>query len=151
MFNGVFANLDKHQLVALVSCLVPVEKSNEDIVLTRQLAEPLKQLQDTAKMIAEVSNSCKIEVNSEDYIESFRPSLMDVIYAWSTGKGFAEICGMTDIFEGSIIRATRRLDELMQQLARAAYVVGDHDLKERFEESNATIKRDIMFAASLYI
>jgi superfamily II RNA helicase len=29
---------------------------------------------------------------------------------------------MTDIFEGSIIRVARRLDELMQQLARAARV-----------------------------
>jgi superfamily II RNA helicase len=29
---------------------------------------------------------------------------------------------MTDIFEGSIIRVARRLDELMQQLARAAKV-----------------------------
>lgn len=29
---------------------------------------------------------------------------------------------MTDIFEGSIIRVARRLDELMQQLARAAQV-----------------------------
>lgn len=28
MFNNTFNNLDKHQLVALVSCLVPVEKSN---------------------------------------------------------------------------------------------------------------------------
>ena len=28
MFNGVFNSLDKHQLVALISCLVPVEKSN---------------------------------------------------------------------------------------------------------------------------
>lgn len=28
MFNGVFNSLDKHQLVALISCLVPTEKSN---------------------------------------------------------------------------------------------------------------------------
>lgn len=28
MFNGVFNSLNKHQLVALISCLVPVEKSN---------------------------------------------------------------------------------------------------------------------------
>ena len=27
MFNGTFSGLDKHQLVALVSCLVPGEKS----------------------------------------------------------------------------------------------------------------------------
>ena len=31
MFNGVFNSLDKHQLVSLISCLVPVEKSNVSI------------------------------------------------------------------------------------------------------------------------
>jgi ATP-dependent RNA helicase DOB1 len=56
-----------------------------------------------------------------------------------------------DIFEGSIIRATRRLDELMQELTQAAKVIGDTDLAKRLEESNMTIRRDIMFAASLYI
>lgn len=57
----------------------------------------------------------------------------------------------SDIFEGSIIRATRRLDELMQELTQAAKVIGDTDLAKRLEESNMTIRRDIMFAASLYI
>ena len=33
MFNGVFNSLDKHQLVALISCLVPVEKSNVSLSL----------------------------------------------------------------------------------------------------------------------
>ena len=56
-----------------------------------------------------------------------------------------------DIYEGSIIRATRRLDELMQQLTAAAKVVGDDALAARIEESNLTIRRDIIFAASLYI
>lgn len=57
----------------------------------------------------------------------------------------------SDIYEGSIIRATRRLDELMQQLTAAAKVVGDDALAGRIEESNLTIRRDIIFAASLYI
>ena len=55
------------------------------------------------------------------------------------------------MYEGSIIRATRRLDELMQELAHAAKVVGDVELASHIEESNKTIRRDIMFAASLYI
>eukprot|EP00878_Enallax_costatus_P042130 GHUV01049171.1.p1 GENE.GHUV01049171.1~~GHUV01049171.1.p1 ORF type:complete len:161 (-),score=26.70 GHUV01049171.1:113-595(-) len=62
-----------------------------------------------------------------------------------------QIAGMTDIFEGSIIRVARRLDELMQQLARAAQVVGDETLAKRFEESNETLRRGIMFSASLYL
>lgn len=48
-------------------------------------------------------------------------------------------------------RATRRLDELMQQLERAATVVGDTDLAAKFAAGRETIRRDIMFAASLYI
>ena len=62
-----------------------------------------------------------------------------------------EVCARTDLFEGSVIRATRRLDELMGELAAAANVVGDLDLESKFRGSSATIRRDIMFAASLYI
>ena len=42
------------------------------------------------------------------------------------------ICAKTDLFEGSIIRATRRLDELMGELATAAHVIGDVDLEAKF-------------------
>ena len=38
------------------------------------------------------------------------------------GATFEQLCKMTDIFEGSIIRATRRLDELMRQLVNAMSV-----------------------------
>lgn len=62
-----------------------------------------------------------------------------------------QVCQITDIFEGSLVRAVRRLDELMQQLAAAADAVGDKELAERLTESNMTIRRDIMFAASLYV
>lgn len=33
MFDGTFGSLDKHQLVALVSCLVPVDRSNVRVLL----------------------------------------------------------------------------------------------------------------------
>ncbi len=71
--------------------------------------------------------------------------------AAAQGATFEQLCRMTDIFEGSIIRATRRLDELMRQLADAAGVLGDVGLQQKFLDSDATIRRDIMFAASLYL
>mmetsp|Transcript_27289 Transcript_27289/g.68718 ORF Transcript_27289/g.68718 Transcript_27289/m.68718 type:complete len:177 (+) Transcript_27289:320-850(+) len=151
MFNGVFNNLDKHQLVALVSCLVPVDKTNEQIQLTKDLSGPLGDLQRTARFIAEISNEEGIEVEVDPYVESFKASLMDVIFHWSQGASFQKICDMTDIFEGSIIRATRRLDELMRQLENASRAVGDEELAKKFNESATTIRRDIMFAASLYV
>lgn len=146
-----------------------------------------------------------LECDDEVYLDSFKPTLMDVFYDWSLGKSFADVSGgavgggarrllccrtravsqqyctgvlceqvvaagtliaclllrvwccnlqvakKTDIFEGSIIRVARRLDELMQQLARAARVIGDEKLAARFEESNETLRRGIMFSASLYL
>jgi ATP-dependent RNA helicase DOB1 len=62
-----------------------------------------------------------------------------------------QVCQKTDIYEGTIVRACRRLDELMQQLARAAEVIGDRALAARITESNDTMRRDIMFTASLYV
>jgi ATP-dependent RNA helicase DOB1 len=39
--------------------------------------------QDTARRIADVVKECKLEVAADEYVESFRPVLMDVVYAWS--------------------------------------------------------------------
>lgn len=151
LFNGTLLNLDVHELVALVSCLVPVEKSQEDIKLTKKMAPSLAQLQETARYVAEVSKECKLELVTDDFVASFKPALMDVTYSWSKGASFREVALMTDVFEGSIIRAMRRLDELMQELTRAARVAGDEKLAAHIEASNLTIRRDIIFAASLYI
>ncbi|EFJ40622.1 hypothetical protein VOLCADRAFT_121704 [Volvox carteri f. nagariensis] len=138
LLNGTFSSLESAQLVALASCLIP-------------MAGPLAQLQAAARHIAEVSRECKLDLDPDEYVESFKPALMDVIYSWSKGATFAQVCDMTDIFEGSLVRATRRLDELLGQLANAAAAVGDHTLADKIREATNTIRRDIMFAASLYI
>ncbi|KAF6155163.1 hypothetical protein GIB67_019689 [Kingdonia uniflora] len=117
MFNGTFNDLDHHQVATLSSCFIPREKSNEQIHLRTELGEPLQQLQESARRIAEIQRECKLEVNVEEYVEStVRIFFMDVIYCWSKGATFAEVIEMTDIFEGSIIRLSRRLDEFLNQL-----------------------------------
>ncbi|KAH9305965.1 hypothetical protein KI387_010369 [Taxus chinensis] len=125
MFNGTFNDLDHHQVAALASCFVPCDKSQEQVHLTNELVKPLQQLRDSARWIAEVQRECKLDVDIEEYVESTtRPHLMDVVYHWSTGASFAEVTSRTDIFEGSIIRMTRRLDEFLNQPSRSVYVNG---------------------------
>ena len=55
----------------------------EEVQLKRELAGPLSQLQETSRSIAEVQRESKLEVDTDQYVESFKPFLMDVIYAWS--------------------------------------------------------------------
>lgn len=58
---------------------------------------------------------------------------------------------MTSAFEGSIIRTMRRLEELLLELRMAAKAIGNTELESKFEQASQKIKRDIAFAASLYL
>lgn len=58
---------------------------------------------------------------------------------------------MTDVYEGSLIRLFRRLEELLRQMAQAAKVMGSDDLEQKFEQSLAKVRRDIVAAQSLYL
>lgn len=55
----------------------------EQIQLTKALSEPLSQLQQTARNIAEISQECKLQVEPDEYVESFKPFSMDITYHWS--------------------------------------------------------------------
>lgn len=55
----------------------------QEVQLIRTLAEPLLQLQQTAKAIGEVQQNCKLPIDPEEFAQSFKPDLMDVIYQWS--------------------------------------------------------------------
>lgn len=151
LFNGVFNDLSVPQAVALLSTFVFEEKSQQLPKLTEELSGPLRMLQDTARRIAKVSNEAKLAIEEDEYVEKFKPQMMDVAYAWSKGATFAQICKMTDVFEGSIIRCMRRLEELLREMCCAAKAIGNTDLENKFSEGIKTIKRDIIFAASLYL
>ncbi|XP_036134926.1 exosome RNA helicase MTR4 isoform X2 [Molossus molossus] len=151
MFNGLFNDLSAEQAAALLSCFVFQENSSEMPKLTEQLAGPLRQMQECAKRIAKVSAEAKLEIDEETYLSSFKPHLMDVVHTWATGATFAHICKMTDVFEGSIIRCMRRLEELLRQMCQAAKAIGNTELENKFAEGITKIKRDIVFAASLYL
>ncbi|BFZ16903.1 hypothetical protein BsWGS_19942 [Bradybaena similaris] len=151
LFNGVFTDLSPQQACALISCFVFQEKASEMPKLGEELAGPLKIMQDTARRIARISREAKLELDEEAYVDSFRPHLMDVVNAWCNGSSFAQICKMTDVFEGSIIRAMRRLEETLRQMVQAAKAIGNTELENKFSEGIRQIKRDIVFAASLYL
>lgn len=152
MFNGVFNELSVKEIVALLSCLINTEKVKEgQKPPTTTLEAPVRQLRETARRIATIMQDAKISINVEEYVESFSTTLVDVMIAWCEGAKFSQICKMTDMFEGSVIRSIRRLEELLRQLTVAAHTIGDVEFEKKFEEGCRKIKRDIVFAASLYL
>lgn len=151
LFNGAFAELSPHQINSLLSCFVFDEKAEHSHKLIEELQQPLNMMQDLAKRIATVSKEANLDLDEQEYIEKFKPSLMDCVFAWSKGASFAEVLKQTDAFEGSIIRCMRRLEELLRQMCQASRVIGNTELENKFSEAISYIKRDIVFAGSLYI
>ena len=94
----------------------------------------------------------KIPLDKEEYISKFKPDLMELTMLWCGGASFKEVSDEArDIYEGTIIRAFRRLDELISQLIESAKIIGNVDLRRKFEESQSNLKRGIVFTASLYL
>uniref|UniRef100_A0A7S1UDM2 ATP-dependent RNA helicase Ski2/MTR4 C-terminal domain-containing protein n=1 Tax=Phaeomonas parva TaxID=124430 RepID=A0A7S1UDM2_9STRA len=152
MFNGVFASLTEEQLAGLVACLCFAEKrTEEDARLSPTLAGPFQQLQEAARQVGTVCADCGVELEVEAFVEKFNPEMMEVLYAWASGCKFVDLCKLTDAYEGTIIRLIRREEELLRQLSSASYAIGNMELRDKFDRVSTKIKRDIVFAASLYL
>ncbi|EAT87640.1 hypothetical protein HBI56_120940 [Parastagonospora nodorum] len=151
LFNRFFNELTPEQCAACLSCFIFEEKSKEVPALKEELAKPYREIQQQARVIAKISVESKLTVNEEEYLKSFKFELMDVVYAWSKGATFAEICKMTDVYEGSLIRLFRRLEELLRQIAQASKVMGSEELEQKFTAALDLVRRDLVAAQSLYL
>ncbi|KAJ8652675.1 hypothetical protein O0I10_011682 [Lichtheimia ornata] len=151
IFQNVFNDLSVDQCVALLSCFVFDEKTDKKSKLQEELAEPLRLIQNTARQIGDIALECKMNIDVDAYVAKFNPGLMDVVYAWCRGATFAELCKSTEVYEGSLIRAFRRLEELLKEMVAASSSIGNTELESKFAEGIKKIHRDIIFAASLYI
>lgn len=58
---------------------------------------------------------------------------------------------LTDIQEGIIVRCIQQLNETISDVKSGAWVVGSAELQKKMDETSTALKRDIVFAASLYM
>jgi len=98
------------------------------------MLKPYKQLMDIVKKVLKVSIESKLELDEETYIKSFSKQFINVAYAWGNGDSFASICKLTNMYEGSIIRVIKNIDELLKQLVNACHVIGNLELENKFKE-----------------
>lgn len=151
IFNGMFTDLTPAQCAAVLSCFVFQERSKEVRKPNPILDEPFKQLTEMASKVAKVSKEAKLDITEKAYVESFRSELMEVVYRWCEGAKFTEICQMTDVYEGSLIRTFRRLEELLKQIVDASKTIGNTELEAKMTECEKLIHRGIISANSLYL
>jgi ATP-dependent RNA helicase DOB1 len=151
-FGGALGALRPDQLAALVSCFVWREKAEAAGRVPPEMEAAVAALREAARRVGRAEAECGMPADVDEYVASFKPELMEVVLAWCGGATFAHIMKLAGkVFEGSLVRAFRRLDELLRQLAAALRAVGDVELAARVEEAIEKIKRDVIFAASLFL
>jgi len=171
MFEGIFSDLEPCSIAALASCLVFQEKLDpSEYILPDQaarseldglqldptametLAASLNKLKRVALALGTVQAECGLPVSPSEYQSmTVNPGLLIPALLWAQGAPFKDICVWTPVQEGSIVRTIVRLSELLRETADVARVIGDSRLLSKVDTASRSIKRDIIFAASLYV
>ncbi|KAI0718916.1 antiviral helicase [Cerioporus squamosus] len=147
ILENTLAAYEPEEVVALLSCFVFQEKTEVEPVIPPKLQEGLVAVMAIAERVEAVQTRHNALV--EDF-RALKPGLVEVVYEWAKGMPFEQITELTDVAEGTIVRVITRLDETCREVRDAARVIGDAELFKKMEEAQIKIKRDIVFAASLY-
>ncbi|KAI5124130.1 hypothetical protein M0805_000941 [Coniferiporia weirii] len=148
ILENMLASYEPEEVVALLSCFVFQEKTDVEPVIPPKLEEGRRAILDIAVRVGMVQDRHKVA--AADAETKLKFGLAEVVYEWAKGMPFEQITSLTDVAEGTIVRVITRLDETCREVRDAARVIGDASLMKKMEEAQIKIKRDIVFAASLY-
>merc|ERR1711920_529021 len=111
------------------------EKCEDPITNNLDLVRAFDTIKGIARNVGEIMVENKMPIDVEEYVGKVKPQLMDVVLKWLEGQRFYEIMNHCNLYEGSVVRVIRRLEELEKKL----------------NEGRSRLKRGIIFAASLYL
>jgi ATP-dependent RNA helicase DOB1 len=159
VFNNIFDGMSGEHIIAMCSCLILDENGkdeNNDAGALLQGEPDLLAAFDKARSIAQEISAVMVESkvpnhDPELYLAKLKPQLVKPVLLWMEGKPFKEVMQNTDLFEGSVVRVVRRLEELVRELILAAKSIGHKDLEAKLMEGRTKLRRGIIFAASLYL
>jgi antiviral helicase SKI2 len=155
VFEGILNELEPAEIVAALSSLIYQQKSDDDdfdIEMPESLLNCCQRMKTIALNLGQMQKEHGLDVDPMEYSENtLKFGLVHVVYEWALGVPFSNICELTTAQEGSIVRCITRLDELCREVRNCARVVGNPTLYRKMEAASVAIKRDIVFASSLYV
>lgn len=150
----MLAEYEPEEIVALLSAFVFQEKTENEPTLTPRLEkgkEAIIRIADKVNNFQILHQVILSSEDSNDFTSKPRFGLAEVVYEWARGMSFNRITDLTDVMEGTIVRCITRLDETCREVKNAAKLVGDPTLYLKMQQAQELIKRDVIFAASLYM
>ena len=163
LFSGFFKDLTLEEIGAAIYCCLSKETGgkkeeesslNKDKLAQKSTEKIFEAIQKKAEYIGEILEECKMlgKDGKEKYIESFNDNYMLPMYKWINGISFSDLIKeYYSLYEGSIIRVIRRVEEFSKNFVLCAQHIGDNNLQNKLQELENKIKRGLPFTASLYL
>jgi len=156
IMDNLLDTLTPEEIPALLSafvCQVKQDETDFGDSLPYSLVKAMDRTTQTCRKIIQLEEDLGIQIEDEEvYLkEKLNFSLVKVVYEWANQKDFVEICQLTEVQEGLIVSTMLRLDILLRDVRSACKVMGNMKLYKLLEESSHLIRRDIVFAGSLYL
>ncbi|XP_045681804.1 helicase SKI2W isoform X2 [Phyllostomus hastatus] len=150
MFDNALSALRPEEIAALLSGLVCQSPGDTGEQLPSTLKQGVERVRAVAKRIGEVQAACGLNQTVEEFVGELNFGLVGVVYEWARGMPFSELAGLSGTPEGLVVRCIQRLAEMCRSLRGAARLVGEPVLGAKMETAATLLRRDIVFAASLY-
>ena len=164
LFNGFFKDLSLEEIGAAIYCCLSKENNsskqdeqpslNNDKNAIKSTKKIFEEIKEKAEYIGEILEECKIfaKDGKKKYIEGLNDSYMLPMYKWIKGFSFSELIKeYYTLYEGSLIRVIRRVEEFSKNFLTSAQNIGDYNLQNKLEQMENKIKRGLPFTASLYL
>ncbi|XP_055695170.1 SKI2 subunit of superkiller complex protein [Lutzomyia longipalpis] len=151
IFRNIISNLEAAEIAALLSGLVFQAKTESTAIPTVSLKKGIAEVEAINDEIFNLEQKHRVSTSLDAQAKpKLNFGLVEVVYEWGRNKPFAEIKELTDVQEGIIVRCIQQLHEILLNIKDASRVFGDPVLHAKMEDVSNAIKRDIVFAASLY-
>lgn len=154
LVGDVLFKCKPNEVAALLSVFVYQGKAedNENAKIPLSLQEIMQQFLTLVTDVGKVRRECGFDEDPAIFCDQYNRGLVNIVYHWASGMTFAQIMQLAaNQQEGTIVRCIQRLDELLGHVKDAAKVIGNPELHKKVEQASTLIRRDIVFAASLYL
>ncbi|OHT02350.1 Helicase SKI2W [Tritrichomonas foetus] len=155
LFGNFFDDCTPEEIAALTSCLVAQRqgKKNESDEYLPNLQPKIEAMIEVGQMVQDKMAEFGISFDEDEFLSyNINPAATTPVYNWAMGQTFAEVMESAQtIPEGGLVRIIMQCNDALKNLSSAAKIMGSKTLADKFDAASECIKRDIIFAASLYL
>ncbi|CAL1538051.1 unnamed protein product [Lymnaea stagnalis] len=151
IMENLLTDLDPPEIAALLSCFVLETSRCKQPYLKGALQIGKQRILEIVEKVgsAQVEAGMKIPV---DFLKKqMHFGLTQVVHEWALGKAFSEVTQLTDVQEGVIVKCIQTLHDVLARVKAAGELIGNQTLVVKCQAAMTSIRRDIVFATSLYL